>query len=89
MLISNTQILYNGERSAVLGAFEAFGFACPDNYNPADYLIDVISDKSFDAAPFVANVNQQADELVKTNTASFAAGFPKRIGCIKTLYQYI
>lgn len=80
VLISNTQILFNGERSSVLGAFEAFGFTCPDNYNPADYLIDVISDKSFNSAPFIANVNQQAEELVKTNTATFPAGFPKRIG---------
>jgi len=81
LLVSNAQILYNGARSGALSAFEAFGFSCPDNYNPGDYLIDVISAKDFNPTPFVAAVEQQASaKTIETAPASTA--FPKRIGAL-------
>jgi ABC-type multidrug transport system ATPase subunit len=84
VLFCNGQILYNGERSDVLSAFEAFGFRCPDNFNPADYLIDVISAKGFDPAPFVAKVDEQAS-MTKGDSIFTPTKFPKRKG---TLFIY-
>lgn len=78
-MFRNSQILYNGERANVLNVFEAQGFSCPDNYNPADYLIDVISAKDFDSTPFVENVHGQvAEELANKKTSAYPVGFPKR-----------
>ena len=37
-------MVYNGETKAVLDWFKAQGFPCPEHYNPAEHVSDLISD---------------------------------------------
>jgi len=43
LLTPTGQLAYLGERKHILSYFESFGFKCPQHYNPAEFLIDLVS----------------------------------------------
>lgn len=72
LLVRGGRSAYSGPREEVLGFFEASGHPCPKNFNPADFLLDVISvdyrsqegtDKS------LARVSMILDSWTTTSTA--------------------
>lgn len=43
ILLSEGQLLYSGAASDALPYFEELGHKCPQHYNPAEFLADLIS----------------------------------------------
>lgn len=43
ILVSEGGLIYSGEASKAVSYFEEQGHPCPPNYNPAEYLADLIS----------------------------------------------
>ena len=43
LFVANGRLVYYGEPSASVKAFERFGFACPNNFNAADFIIWTLS----------------------------------------------
>ncbi|XP_028394230.1 ABC transporter G family member 9-like [Dendronephthya gigantea] len=43
LLLVNGQVAYYGDSSDVLDFFERAGFHCEEHYNPADYILEVLS----------------------------------------------
>lgn len=42
-LLSEGKLIYFGESSKVLEYFEALGYTCPEHYNPAEFLADLVA----------------------------------------------
>jgi len=42
-LLSEGKLVYFGEASKVLGYFESLGYTCPEHYNPAEFLADLVA----------------------------------------------
>ena len=42
ILMHHGRILFQGPISETVPYFERFGFVCPDSYNPADFVIDLV-----------------------------------------------
>jgi hypothetical protein len=65
------QIMYQGNSSSATDYFASLGHPCPPNFNPADHLIDVLSEgnsASFDSVK-VAESSESVlimEELVVT-----------------------
>ncbi len=43
ILLSEGRLLYNGPAQDALSHFEQHGHKCPEHYNPAEFLADLIS----------------------------------------------
>lgn len=43
VLLAEGKVVYCGVADKALGYFESQGFECPENYNPADFIADLIS----------------------------------------------
>lgn len=43
VLLSDGAAVYSGPASEAVGYFKEQGFTCPPNYNPAEFLADLIS----------------------------------------------
>ena len=43
LLSPGGRVAYEGEVDAALRHFEALGYTCPPNYNPAEFLVDLVS----------------------------------------------
>jgi len=45
LLITQGQIVYNGPASDAITHFASLGYQCPENFNPADFMIDLVEEK--------------------------------------------
>lgn len=43
LLLSEGQMMYFGRARDAGAYFDSLGFPCPDRFNPADFLLDVVS----------------------------------------------
>lgn len=43
LLLSGGRVVYHGVSNNAKRYFEQLGYSCPDNTNPADWFIDLIS----------------------------------------------
>jgi hypothetical protein len=43
ILLHEGGLVYSGSSSEAVSYFESQGFTCPPNYNPAEFLADLIS----------------------------------------------
>lgn len=75
LLISHGQIVYHGRTSEVLPYFAKLGYVPQKNWNPSDYLLDLISDRP-NRASELAELGQGDGSLVgdATNATDFSAG---------------
>lgn len=42
-ILAKGQLVYFGEASQALGYFEKLGYSCPEHYNPAEFLADLVA----------------------------------------------
>jgi len=45
VLVNRGRVVYNGPPDAVRPQFQSWGYPCPLDWNPADFIMDLISDK--------------------------------------------
>ena len=62
ILLSERGVVYNGPAESAVEYFEDQGFKCPPNYNPAEFLTDLIS------VDVSSPEKQQESESVPPNT---------------------
>ena len=43
MVLAEGRVAYMGEREGMIAHFSKLNFHCPTNYNPSDYVINVLS----------------------------------------------
>jgi hypothetical protein len=43
LVLNEGEVTYFGPRLGVLSYFESIGFRCPENMNPADYLVSLMT----------------------------------------------
>mmetsp|Transcript_30046 Transcript_30046/g.39535 ORF Transcript_30046/g.39535 Transcript_30046/m.39535 type:complete len:673 (+) Transcript_30046:65-2083(+) len=78
VLLNEGQVMYHGEADKALEYFESLGHKCPAQYNPADFMIDLLSkditdEKSVDA------VNQRTNEFAQKSAEAWrTTGIPVR-----------
>eukprot|EP00922_Rhytidocystis_sp_ex-Travisia-forbesii_P036219 GHVS01053731.1.p1 GENE.GHVS01053731.1~~GHVS01053731.1.p1 ORF type:complete len:663 (+),score=85.60 GHVS01053731.1:1-1989(+) len=49
LLLSQGSVVYHGEANLIVDYFSRNGFPCPLQFNPADYILDLLSPKAFAA----------------------------------------
>ncbi|KXS10981.1 P-loop containing nucleoside triphosphate hydrolase protein [Gonapodya prolifera JEL478] len=77
VLAGGGRVAYQGDRPGMLQFFEAAGHKCPDNDNPADYIIDVTS---IDLRDAVAEKESRGrvDQIVATYSGLRSVSIPAR-----------
>jgi ABC-type multidrug transport system ATPase subunit len=71
MVFSHGRAVYFGEAAAACTHFASIGYVCPQNFNPADFIIDTVSNPQFITT--LKEVPKQADPInyyTKTNANS-------------------
>jgi acetyl-CoA carboxylase beta subunit len=43
LLASGARVAYHGPSDEVVDYFKSIGYACPEHFNPAEFLIDLVS----------------------------------------------
>jgi len=61
MLLSCGELVYFGSTQEVLPYFSGLGYDCPQNFNPADYLIDVVNKTSDTAIRVLSQKYRDSD----------------------------
>jgi ABC-type multidrug transport system ATPase subunit len=71
LLLSQGRLVYGGEAGAALDHFAERGYECPQHYNPAEFLADLISvdNSSGDVAE---ESGARLDQLVAATPGAFA-----------------
>lgn len=46
MLLTNGKVIFLGEASTAVDYFSTIGYVCPNQTNPADYFMDIMSKES-------------------------------------------
>ncbi|XP_065181399.1 uncharacterized protein LOC135812026 [Sycon ciliatum] len=69
MLLSRGQVVYFGPGKDAVAHFSRLGYECPMNYNPADFLLDVVSPD--DVVKRLTNL--KADRALESGPTSFAS----------------
>jgi len=60
MLMAKGEMIYYGSASDAIEYFAALGHDCPRNYNPADFLLDLVSMNSMDVISSLSNVFRES-----------------------------
>ena len=47
MVLSKGRVVYYGQAREAIAHFSSLGFACPPNFNPADFIIDIVATTNF------------------------------------------
>ena len=73
LLLAEGQVVYFGPRTTVLTYFSGLGYSCPDNTNPSEFLIDLVSYNS----STVASIEESKQRIYTLITAyeSFSSNF--------------
>lgn len=66
MLLANGKTVYYGAAGDALDYFEALGHNCPKNYNPADFLLDMVATNSQDVVNTLSNVYNESSKANNT-----------------------
>lgn len=62
MLLANGEMIYYGGATDALDYFDALGHNCPKNYNPADFLLDLVSMNSYDFISSLSRVFKESNK---------------------------
>ena len=77
LLLAEGQVVYFGPRTRVLTYFSGLGYSCPDNTNPSEFLIDLVSYNSSTVAS-IEESKQRIYNLItsyKAHTSSTLSQF--------------
>jgi hypothetical protein len=79
-LLSEGRIMYSGARTEMKSYFNSLGFSCPNNVNPAEYYVDLVSidytsPQTEDASR--KKVKKLADTFLKQNSKRHSTIFKK------------
>ena len=79
-LLSEGRIMYSGARTEMKSYFNSLGFSCPNNVNPAEYYVDLVSidytsPQTEDASR--KKVKKLADTFLKQNSKRHSTLFKK------------
>jgi len=77
LLLSKGKVVYHGPAKEAVAYFEGLGYACPVQFNPADFLLDLVSAESTAAGASGADV-----EKGELNTKGTRQAFSVREGRI-------
>ena len=90
ILLAKGNVLYNGRAAGATAHFAQLGHACPAEYNPADYLIDLItaSPKTvldtlahhYTTSPAATSLNGILHEYLETGTSP---AVPRRVAAMR------
>lgn len=72
MLISEGRSMYTGPVEDALPHFESLGYTMPKNYNPADFLVDIISPRFAPSHNYHVGIPQSSRERFETIASASA-----------------
>jgi len=78
MFLAGGRLAYSGEPAGLVPAFEVAGYQCPAHFNPAEFALELLSDKTAASAvsdsaskhkPVLRNTTSEAPAMSATTTA--------------------
>uniref|UniRef100_A0A1B0B920 ABC transporter domain-containing protein n=1 Tax=Glossina palpalis gambiensis TaxID=67801 RepID=A0A1B0B920_9MUSC len=58
LVMAGGEVLYSGLQNEMIERFEKFGFQCPQYYNPADFVLEVASERAHNCKNIVKLIEQ-------------------------------
>lgn len=62
LLLSEGHVVYQGPPLQVCGYFSKLGYPCPQHFNPADFVLDLLVPKHSDTSNFFADIQNKSSE---------------------------
>ena len=69
MFLKEGQVIYHGDSQALMSFYSIRGEHCPDNYNPSDFVMNLVQSKSMDELQSKALIVLKPDHVIKESTS--------------------